>query len=281
MIPIHMVVPCYNEEKRLERHRFLDFAAEHRHVRFTVVDDGSTDETPKILRELQQQSNDRIQFLQCSENGGKSEAVRRGMRHVIEANSGEHAVGFIDADLSAPLQSCLSLADVLARNPEVEIVLGSRFPLVGRQIQRHWARKWLGFTFSSVASLAIGLPLRDTQCGVKLFRVTPALKLAIEEPFSSRWIFDVELLARYLANSPQVDCHRTIYEFPLDQWREVVGSKLKPSDFLRAIYELGSIAWSYRCGHFVVDTEADIIKFPSSVFDANEVVTPTEIRKSA
>ena len=279
MIPVHIVVPCYNEEKRLEGRQFLEFAARHPHVRLTMVDDGSRDETPRILRELQQQSHNRIQYLRCAENCGKSEAVRRGMRHVIEAESGEAAVGFIDADLSAPLEASLSLANVLACNTDVEIVLGSRFPLVGRQIQRHWVRKWLGFTFSAVASGAIGLPLRDTQCGAKLFRITPALKLALGRPFSSRWIFDVELLARYLANSPTSDACRIIYELPLDQWREVDGSKLKPSDFLRAIYELGVIAWDYRCGHFVVDP--NIIKIPLPAFEGFDVAAGNEARETA
>jgi len=279
MTTIHMVVPCYNEEKRLDRHRFLEFAAQHHDVRLTMVDDGSRDQTPEILKELQQHSHQRIRFLRCPENGGKSEAVRRGMRHVMETETGDIAVGFIDADLSAPLESSLQLASVLENIPEVEIVFGSRFPLAGRKIQRHWARKWLGFVFSSVASSVIGLPLRDTQCGAKLFRVTPALRLALEQPFRSRWIFDVELLGRYLANSYQLDARRAIYEFPLDQWREIEGSKLKSTDFLRAIYELGNIAWDYHRGNYVVD--AAVVKFPEATGQSPEDVAATEARKSA
>ncbi|MEW4564231.1 glycosyltransferase [Bremerella sp. JC770] len=278
MTTVHMVVPCYNEEKRLDRRRFLEFAAQHHDVRLTMVDDGSRDQTPAILQELQQQSHQRIQFLQCPENGGKSEAVRRGMRHVLETETGDIAVGFIDADLSAPLESSLRLASVLKNIPEVEIVFGSRFPLAGRNIQRHWARKWLGFVFSSVASSVIGLPLRDTQCGAKLFRVTPALRLALEQPFRSRWIFDVELLGRYLANSYQLDARKAIYEFPLDQWREIEGSKLKSTDFLRAIYELGNIAWDYHRGNYVVD--AAVVKFPETANEGHDVAA-TDARKSA
>lgn len=280
MMPIHIVVPCYNEAKRLDTPLFLGFAAEHRDIHLTMVDDGSSDDTPNILHSLEQTSGGRIQRLLCPENGGKSEAVRRGMRHVIESEPGCLAVGFLDADLSAPLESCLILADVLDRNPNIDVVFGSRMSLAGRKIQRQWLRRWLGLVFSSVASQAIGLPLNDTQCGAKLFRVTPALKLALENPFRSRWIFDVELLGRILANSPRPDAHQAVYEMPLDQWREVVGSKLKPTDFLRAIHELGAIAWAYRRGQYVVD--ATTLTFPAQpAQDHQPQDTPAEDRKAA
>ena len=280
MMPIHIVVPCYNEEKRLDTPQFLRFAAQHPDVHFTMVDDGSTDDTPRILHSLQQASHGRIQRLLCPQNGGKSEAVRRGMRHVIESEPDCQAVGFLDADLSAPLQSCPILASVLERNPNIDVVFGSRLSLAGRQIQRHWLRRWLGLVFSSVASQAIGLPLNDTQCGAKLFRVTPALRLVLENPFRSRWIFDVELLGRILANSTRPDAHQSVYELPLDHWREVVGSKLKPTDFLRAIYELGAIAWAYRRGQYVVDaTTLSIPVRPTQ--DHHQQEPPAEDRRAA
>ena len=72
----------------------------------------------------------------------------------------------------------------------------------------------------------------DTRCGAKLFRVTPRLAQVLQRPFLSRWIFDVEPIARFLqlhAGDEQVS--GLIYGFPLHCWKDIPGSKLRPRDF--------------------------------------------------
>ena len=85
------------------------------------------------------------------------------------------------------------------------------------------------------------LPVYDTQCGAKMFRVTPELAQVLNQPFQSSWIFDVELLARLVQHgrrqAPDFP-HYFISELPLKQWDEVAGSKLKVRDYFRAIREL-------------------------------------------
>ena len=92
------------------------------------------------------------------------------------------------------------------------------------------------------------LPIYDTQCGAKLFRVTPECKTLFSTRFLTNWIFDVELLARArqletFYNSPALE--ETVYELPLTKWMDVAGSKVKPHDFLKAFFELCSIYWNY------------------------------------
>lgn len=67
-----------------------------------------------------------------------------------------------------------------------------------------------------------------------------------KKPFLSRWIFDVEIIARYISlmKSPQ-EAARAIYEFPLETWTDVKGSKLGPRDFARAAYDLFRIRRKY------------------------------------
>lgn len=83
--------------------------------------------------------------------------------------------------------------------------------------------------------------------GAKLFRCTPEMRTVFERPFLSRWIFDVEIIARYISlmKSPD-EAARRIYEFPLDAWTDVKGSKLGPHDFARAAYDLFKIHRRYR-----------------------------------
>jgi hypothetical protein len=78
-----------------------------------------------------------------------------------------------------------------------------------------------------------------------LFRVTPETADIFHRPFLSRWIFDVEVLAR-LAQS--TNAAAAIYEYPLERWQDVQGSRLKPADFFAAAIDLAAIYWRSRGG---------------------------------
>jgi len=127
-------------------------------------------------------------------------------------------------------------------------VMGARVRLLGREIERRLYRHIYGRLFATAVSRMLSLPIYDSQCGAKLFRVGPELRHALARPFLSRWIFDVELLARlveYTAGS-EPDLTARIYEVPLRQWRDVAGSKVRATDAARAIRELGGIGRRYR-----------------------------------
>lgn len=242
---ISVVVPCFNEADRLDGVRFIEFAASHSQFRFLFVDDGSSDRTLEVLQSLQSQLPDQISILSLDQNCGKAEAVRRGVVQAIQ--SGAHCVAYWDADLATPLEDLLAMERLLHRHPALQMVLGSRMTLLGRRIERQRLRKLLGRVFATIASRVIRLKIYDTQCGAKMFRVSKSTMAMFGEPFRSRWIFDVELLARWLTlwrSSGRVS--EMIYEMPLDRWEDVAGSKVKGRDFVRAFGELVSIGWHYR-----------------------------------
>ena len=239
-----IVVPCYNEAARLEVASFRNFSAAHPDYRLLFVNDGSTDATMEVLRRLAVGSAGRIELLDLPRNGGKAEAVRQGMLHAFK--TGVPYVGFLDADLATPLSAMVQLCEILERRPECQAVIGCRLPLLGRSIQRRYLRQVLGNVFCFAASRVLGLKIRDTQCGAKLFRVTSESVRAFATPFVSRWIFDVEVIARLLGlwrEGKQIDPTAAIFEHVLEEWREVKGSRLKATDFVRAFGELVAIGW--------------------------------------
>lgn len=236
---IEVVVPCFDEAARLDAEAFARFSGR---ARLLFVDDGSRDGTPALLEAIRARSPGEIDILTLPDNRGKAEAVRLGLSRAIER--GASVVGFLDADLSTPPDEMLRL--IGSMGPEVEVLLGSRVALMGRRIERLAWRHYLGRVFATAASLVIAQPIYDTQCGAKLFRVTPLLRAVLEEPFRSPWIFDVELLGRMLVGMPEVGAldPTRIREEPLECWIDVKGSKVGPTAFARAPFELTRIALS-------------------------------------
>src|SRR5690606_33938500 len=113
--------------------------------------------------------------------------------------------------------------------------IGSRVRLLGRDIQRHAARHYLGRVFATAVSLLLKLPVYDSQCGAKVFRTTDSIRNCFLQPFASRWLFDVELLGRVQA---QANTRNRVREVPLMTWCDVGGSKLTLMTFLSAPFDL-------------------------------------------
>jgi glycosyltransferase involved in cell wall biosynthesis len=237
------VVPCYNEESRLDGSVFRQFVVENPKYRFIFVNDGSTDATADVLAELCEQASVGLGWLDLADNGGKAEAVRRGVLEAI--SEGADAVAFWDADLATPLWELPAFVDVLERRSGIELVVGSRVKLMGRSIERKVARHISGRVFATVASWTLGLPFYDTQCGAKMFRVNELTQALFMEPFDSRWLFDVELCARLIRARGREAVLGAIYEYPLREWLDVDGSKVGYLDFLKATRELYSIYRQY------------------------------------
>ena len=239
-----IVVPCFNEERRLDTAAFAELADSGR-IRLLFVDDGSRDGTPRVLGKLAE-SSPGIDILELIVNGGKGEAIRHGMRRALEG--GANVTGYYDADLATPPRELLRLVAFLADHPALEVVMGSRVRLLGRSIARNPARHYLGRVFATLASLALGVPVYDTQCGAKVFRATDALTQALQTPFRSRWAFDVELIGRLLKATGDAPPLRVdaFAEVPLLEYRNVGGSKLRFSGMLGAVAALLVIAVDLR-----------------------------------
>ena len=98
---IAVLIPCYNEELRLNLAAFGRFLRSESRCRLLFVNDGSRDGTLKLLRRLEQEHARRVDVIDLSRNSGKAEAVRCGVRYALER--GADYVGYWDADLATPL----------------------------------------------------------------------------------------------------------------------------------------------------------------------------------
>jgi dolichyl-phosphate beta-glucosyltransferase len=238
-----IVIPCFNEAARLQGRTFVEFLPVRDDVAFCFVNDGSSDGTLDVLRELEERSPSRIRVVDLAHNSGKAEAVRQGF---LASFGGADLLGYWDADLATPLSELPAFIDILRSGPQTQMVFGSRVKLLGRRIERRAARHYLGRIGATLISEALGLPIYDSQCGAKLFRSSPELREVFGTPFLSRWLFDVEILARYETFWGAAATAAAVYEFPLGEWREVRGSKVRPRDFVTAAADLWRIRRAYR-----------------------------------
>jgi dolichyl-phosphate beta-glucosyltransferase len=231
--PLSVVIPAFNEAERIQEtlRVILDYLATvSADSELIVVNDGSTDATSQIVREVfSEPETISTRLLENFPNRGKGAAVRAGLL------AASRSIGlFSDADLSTPIDETPKLVEPIAAG-EVDIAFGSR-ALNRRLIGRHqpWRREQGGRVFNLLVRLATGLPFWDTQCGFKAFRMTvcrPILEAARVDGFG----FDVELL--YLA----AQAHLRIREIPV-RWNHYEGSKVRllPDSLrmLREVFEL-------------------------------------------
>jgi len=244
-----LIIPCYNEEKRLPFAQFEQFAATRPDVRFIFVDDGSKDTTRALLDTFCKRMGEifpgSARYLALPENMGKSGAVRAGMLNYLENSNENETVGFLDADLATPPGETLRMLDILDKHQRFRCVIGSRLPLLGSRIERNFARQFISRVITLTIRCYLGFPVRDTQCGAKIFRRCE-VGAVFAEPFVSRWLFDVEIFMRLKKLHAGINPAEYICELPLIEWRDIKGTNLRFYHGGKIFLELVRIARAYR-----------------------------------
>ncbi|MEI9811993.1 MAG: glycosyltransferase [Acidobacteriota bacterium] len=251
MLQTTLVVPCYNEAQRFPLGEFEAFVAAHPAVTIILVNDGSTDGTVAVLEKLRAALPAQVRVIDRAENRGKAESVREGLNYALALPDRGEIIGFWDADLATPLNALFDMLRVFedrrVHRPDTQMVFGARVNLLGREIRRQPLRHYLGRIFATAVSVMLGLPVYDTQCGAKLFRIGPQTPDLFRDPFITRWVFDVEIIARWirLNDFDRERVKASIYEYPLHRWEDVGGSKVKPYDFILAFRDVVRIYRRY------------------------------------
>lgn len=191
-IYLSIVIPAYNEEKRLESTLkkisfFLqkqDFKSE-----IVLVDDGSTDATLGLANRLASELSLNLVALKNSTNMGKGAALKKGM---LAANG--EIIMFTDADLSTPIEELKKFLPYLS---DYQLVIGSR-KIKGAEILVHqpFYRELMGKFYTALARSILGVSVSDFTCGFKVF-TQEAAKAIFSRLKVFNWSFDAEVL--YLA----------------------------------------------------------------------------------
>lgn len=241
---VTIVVPCYNEAKRLNVASFFSFMRQHREMRMLFVNDGSKDDTLSVLAEIQAALPGRVDIIDLLQNSGKAEAVRRGIQHA--AARGDALIAYWDADLATPLTALPDFTRIASQYDDVEVIFGSRRMMLGHRIERTFKRRMISRLCSQLARLALRLPIGDTQCGAKLLRNTEALREAVSTPFTAGWLFDVELFSRIAKK--MTNRKMAFYEMPLSSWNEIAGSKVSGRAIVKSGFQMLRLIAENRLG---------------------------------
>jgi len=231
-MPICLILPCFNEATRLKGEVLSTFVANNPACHICLVNDGSTDNTGSVIEALRAKHPAQMETLHLERNEGKAEAVRRGMLHAASSFRFD-VVGYWDADLATPLSELPALLEAVAVGTGRTVAIGSRLRRLGSSIERALVRHTLGRVFATAASLVLGLPVYDSQCGAKIFHVT-LVPILFGERFSTAWLFDVELLARLRNHLGRAECLSATVEVPLTAWSDVRGSKMSVVQMIAA-----------------------------------------------
>jgi len=237
-----IIVPCFNEAKRIQLNDFASFLSRFSKVTLHFVNDGSTDATNEILQSFQKKYPKQVKILRLTQNLGKGNAILKGMQQALE-NSDYDTLGFLDADLSTYPEECLYLAKKIRGS--IQFVFGSRIKKIDNSIERKLFRFLIGRIIATAISKVLKIAVYDTQCGCKIFNRKTA-KLAFGKPFISAWLFDVEIFFRlknYFGTSNFISMSS---EIPLKKWKDQGDSKIKWSYGLKIWLDLFNIKRTYK-----------------------------------
>ncbi len=238
-----VVVPCYNEEVRFPFQQFLAFALAEPKVLICLVNDGSSDKTLSVLKGFQVVAPHNVCVYDMPQNGGKSEAVRQGMLHVLN-NYSMNLIGFLDADLATLPEEFLTMARYKESQPHIAGIVGSRIQRLGANIVRDDNRSLFSAVIKGFIKKILRTNLQDTQCGAKIF-TRQLIPFIFNKPFMTPWLFDVEIFLRIQNKFGKSTLQNGILEYPLMHWTEVGGSKLNWKHAIRIPFQLANLYKTY------------------------------------
>ncbi len=218
MQKIAIIIPCYNEEKRLNLEN-IQSLIDNSNVDLYFANDGSKDNTINVLTEINCMFPGRTNILDYQVNQGKAHTIYKALNEINKKETYDY-IGYFDADFSTPSEELINMINDLIKN-KYQLIFASRVQLLNSGIERKWQRHVIGRVLITFINLKFRLGIYDTQCGAKVFSKT-IINEIFDAPFQTSWLFDVEIFIRLKNNN----LLKTGKEFPIQNWKDVEGSKL-------------------------------------------------------
>jgi len=238
-----IIIPCYNEFNRINKNSYINFLNENKHCKIVFAEDGSTDNTLSVLKEIQEASNGNVYIHALDNNKGKAAAIREAVLFSYENGLDFKKLAYIDADLSVSLEECLSISDAVT--DDIFFAFGSRILKIDSYIKRRKFRHYSGRFVATIISTILKVPIYDTQCGCKVFSRELAEQI-FQEKFISKWLFDVEIFFRIINLYSTKELQNKSREIPLKSWIDSDDSKVKITYFFKMWLDIYAINSRYN-----------------------------------
>jgi glycosyltransferase involved in cell wall biosynthesis len=166
MQKIAIIIPCYNEAKRLE-YKNIEQLLLNSDMDIFFANDGSKDDTVSVINTIIKKHQERCFLIDYTENSGKANTIYKAINQINQEGTYDF-VGYFDADFSTPANEIVRLIGELNKR-QCEFMLGSRILLLNSGIKRKYHRHIIGRIIITLINLKFKLGIYDTQCGSKLF----------------------------------------------------------------------------------------------------------------
>lgn len=232
MMSINLLFPVLNERLRLENgiERSMAYLKEHVTIPYslTILDNGSTDETPEIGMRLAEKYPE-VSYVRVGERG-VGVAFRKG----ISLNESD-IVGYMDIDLSTDLKYLSKTIEAFQERPELQYVNGTRFSKESDTQGRKWYRKITSMGLIFLLKTIFRMKATDAVCGFTFLRKEAAEQLVRESSNDNGWFYTIEFLLRAERDG------MVIYDMPVE-WQEDYNTTVKIwktiKNYLVQIYKL-------------------------------------------
>lgn len=229
---INIIFPVLNERLRLQKgiETTVQYLQENCQIPYqlSIVDNGSTDETPEIGRKLCEKY-DCVRYTQLHERG-VGVAFRKGI-----AENESDIVGYMDIDLSTDIHHLGEAIQIFATRPEIQYINGSRFSRESDTKGRKWYRKITSQGLLVLLHIFLQMKVTDAICGFTFMRKEVAEELVAASSDDNGWFYMIEVLLR----AERRNIH--ILDYPVE-WQEDYNTTVKvfkvAVDYLKHICQL-------------------------------------------
>ena len=227
-----IVVPCFNEEERFNEVYFNQLT-NIRNTFWVFVNDGSTDDTGYKLEGFSKKKN--TKYLKLNTNVGKANAIAQGMSYAMGTINNIEWLGFLDSDGAFSLNDVVKIIGLTNPHVNCDAIYSSRVKMAGRNIKRNYWRHIMARLITSLFALAWRDIPYDTQSGFKLYKYSADFDTILQEPFKTKWFFDIEIFIRFIKIKGS---NIVVWEEPVASWFDISGSKVNYRQALRILFEI-------------------------------------------